>query len=129
LFAPELPGHAERLDAVLTDALPAVVLTTAAVSDAVQKFVRLMPRDKRPRIIAVDAIPDTVGSTFSPMELDTDDIAYLQYTSGLHACRPAWRSLTAPRNEPSADGLLHRPGGRDWTSTASAGCRCITTWA
>ncbi|HEX3287448.1 MAG TPA: fatty acyl-AMP ligase [Mycobacterium sp.] len=82
LFAPELPGHAERLDAVLTDALPAVVLTTAAVSDAVQKFVRLMPRDKRPRIIAVDAIPDSVGSTFSPMELDTDDIAYLQYTSG-----------------------------------------------
>jgi acyl-CoA synthetase (AMP-forming)/AMP-acid ligase II len=82
LFAPELPGHAERLDAVLTDALPAVVLTTTAVSDAVQKFVRLMPREKRPRIIAVDAIPDSVGSTFAPSKLDTDDIAYLQYTSG-----------------------------------------------
>jgi fatty-acyl-CoA synthase len=82
LFAPELPGHAERLEAVLTDSLPAVVLTTAAVSDAVQKFVRLMPREQRPRIIAVDDIPDSVGSTFVPMELDTDDIAYLQYTSG-----------------------------------------------
>ncbi len=68
LFAPELPGHAERLDAVLTDALPAVVLTTTSVSDAVQKFVRLMPREKRPRIIAVDAIPDAVGSTFAPVE-------------------------------------------------------------
>ena len=31
LFAPELPGHAERLEAVLGDAQPAVVLTTAAV--------------------------------------------------------------------------------------------------
>src|ERR1700757_1458185 len=82
LFAPELPGHAERLDAVLTDALPAVVLTTAAASDAVQKFVRLRPRDKRPRIIAVDDIHDSVGTMFGPMELDTGDIAYLQDTSG-----------------------------------------------
>ncbi|OBK70949.1 fatty acyl-AMP ligase [Mycobacterium sp. 1274761.0] len=82
LFAPELPGHAERLDAVLTDALPAAVLTTTSASEAVQKFVRLMPRETRPRIIAVDAIPDSVGATFAPSKLDTDDIAYLQYTSG-----------------------------------------------
>ncbi|HET9565164.1 MAG TPA: fatty acyl-AMP ligase [Mycobacterium sp.] len=82
LFAPELPGHAERLEAVLGDAQPAVVLTTAAVSEAVQKFVRMMPRDKRPRIIAVDGIPDSVGTTFAPVGLGTDDIAYLQYTSG-----------------------------------------------
>jgi fatty acid CoA ligase FadD32 len=82
LFAPELPGHAERLDAVLTDCQPAVVLTTTAVGDAVQKFVRLMPREKRPRIIAVDAIPDSVGSTFAPTDLGSDEIAYLQYTSG-----------------------------------------------
>ncbi|WP_123029359.1 fatty acyl-AMP ligase [Mycolicibacterium stellerae] len=82
LFAPELPGHAERLDAVLTDAQPAVVLTTTAVGDAVQKFVRLMPREKRPRIIAVDAIPDSVGSTYAPVTLLNDEVAYLQYTSG-----------------------------------------------
>lgn len=82
LFAPELPGHAERLDAVLTDAQPAVVLTTTAVGDAVQKFVRLMPREKRPRIIAVDAIPDSVGATFASVEMLNDEIAYLQYTSG-----------------------------------------------
>ncbi len=82
LFAPELPGHAERLDAVLTDAQPAVVLTTTSVGDAVQKFVRLMPREKRPRIIAVDAIPDSVGSTYAPPQLLNDEIAYLQYTSG-----------------------------------------------
>ena len=82
LFAPELPGHAERLDAVLTDAQPAVVLTTTGVGDAVQKFVRLMPREKRPRIIAVDAIPDSVGSTYAPVQMLNDEIAYLQYTSG-----------------------------------------------
>src|SRR6201993_4152713 len=35
LFAPELPGHAERLDTVLGDAQPAVLLTTAAAGAAV----------------------------------------------------------------------------------------------
>src|SRR6202011_5076162 len=40
LFAPELPGHAERLHAVLGDAQPAVVLTTAATGAAVHEFVR-----------------------------------------------------------------------------------------
>src|ERR1700694_2317319 len=34
LFAPELPGHAERLEAVLSDARPSVVLTTTAAAQA-----------------------------------------------------------------------------------------------
>jgi acyl-CoA synthetase (AMP-forming)/AMP-acid ligase II len=33
-------------------------------------------------VIAVDALPDSVGSTFTPVAVDSDDIAYLQYTSG-----------------------------------------------
>lgn len=82
LFAPEFPGHAERLDAVLGDAKPAVVLTTAAAAAAVGEFVRSLPRDSRPRVIAIDEVPDSVGATFQPVHLDTDDIAYLQYTSG-----------------------------------------------
>lgn len=82
LFAPELPGHVERLYAVLGDAEPTVVLTTVAAAAAVQKFVRSLPRDRRPRVIAIDEIPDSVGATFAPTHLDTDDIAYLQYTSG-----------------------------------------------
>jgi acyl-CoA synthetase (AMP-forming)/AMP-acid ligase II len=82
LFAPELPGHAERLDAVLSDAKPSVVLTTAAAAAAVLEFVRSLPRASRPRVIAIDEVPDSVGATFAPVQLDTDDIAYLQYTSG-----------------------------------------------
>jgi acyl-CoA synthetase (AMP-forming)/AMP-acid ligase II len=82
LFAPEFPGHAERLDAVLSDAQPAVVLTTAAAGAAVQDFIRSLPRSRRPRVIAIDEIPDSVGATFAPVHLDTDDVAYLQYTSG-----------------------------------------------
>jgi fatty-acyl-CoA synthase len=82
LFAPELPGHAARLNAVLGDARPAVILTTAAAGAAVQEFVRSLPRSRRPRVIAIDEVPDSVGATFAPVHLDTDDIAYLQYTSG-----------------------------------------------
>lgn len=82
LFAPELPGHTERLDAVLADAAPTVVLTTTATAEGITTLLRKLPRAERPRIIAVDAIPDSLGSMFVPAEIDTDDIAYLQYTSG-----------------------------------------------
>ena len=82
LFAPELPGHVERLEAVLADATPAVVLTTTAVAESVTDILRRLPRQRRPRVIAVDAVPDSVGVTFIPAAIDTDDIAYLQYTSG-----------------------------------------------
>src|SRR6201997_316586 len=82
LFAPELPGHAERLNAVLGDAQPAVVLTTAAAAAPVQEAIRSLPRSRRPRVIAIDEVPDSVGAMFAPVHLDTDDVAYLQYTSG-----------------------------------------------
>jgi acyl-CoA synthetase (AMP-forming)/AMP-acid ligase II len=82
LFAPELAGQAERLDAVLGDARPSVVLTTTGASAAVQTFVRKLARDQRPRVIAIDAVPDSVGATFTRVPINPDDIAYLQYTSG-----------------------------------------------
>jgi fatty acyl-AMP ligase FadD32 len=82
LFAPELPGHAERLEAVLGDAQASVVLTTTEAAPSVQAFLHTQPRQRRPRVIAVDAVPDAVGSSFVPAEPGTDGIAYLQYTSG-----------------------------------------------
>lgn len=82
LFAPELPGHSERLHAVLADAQPSVVLTTTATAEPVREFLRALPHDRRPRLIAVDAVPDSVGVGFQRAPLQTDDIAYLQYTSG-----------------------------------------------
>lgn len=82
LFVPELPGQAERLEAVLDDAEPSVVLTTSQAAESVQAVLRSRSRRRRPRVIAVDAIPAAVGATFVPAALGTDDIAYLQYTSG-----------------------------------------------
>ncbi len=82
LFAPSLSGHAERLAAVLADARPSALLTTTEAAASLREFVRALPPDKRPRLIAVDAVPDTLGSTFTAAARGTDDVAYLQYTSG-----------------------------------------------
>ncbi|HEY0228570.1 MAG TPA: AMP-binding protein, partial [Mycobacterium sp.] len=82
LFAPSLTGHAERLTAVLGDARPTAVLTTTAAAESAREFLRTHPVAGRPRLIAVDAIPSTLASMFTEPTVDTDDVAYLQYTSG-----------------------------------------------
>jgi fatty-acyl-CoA synthase len=82
LFAPELPGHAERLSTALGDSEPAVVLTTAAANGAVRAHLEGLPRARRPQIIVIDEVPDSAGETFTPVHLDGDDISHLQYTSG-----------------------------------------------
>ncbi|HTX96209.1 MAG TPA: fatty acyl-AMP ligase [Mycobacterium sp.] len=82
LFAPELPGHAERLETALRDSQPAAVLTTAAAKEAVQNFLVNLPDLRRPHLIVIDEIPDSAGATFTPVELDIDRVSHLQYTSG-----------------------------------------------
>ncbi|MGV0655617.1 fatty acyl-AMP ligase [Mycolicibacterium thermoresistibile] len=82
LFAPELPGHAERLDTALRDARPAAVLTTAAVFDTVSSFLTRLAPAQRPRIIVIDDVPDASAAEFAPTTLDLDDVSHLQYTSG-----------------------------------------------
>jgi fatty-acyl-CoA synthase len=82
LFAPELPGHAERLDTALRDSEPSVVLTTAAATDAVENFLINAAHIRTPRVIVIDQIPDTAGEEFVDIELGMDDISHLQYTGG-----------------------------------------------
>ncbi|MGA8329227.1 MAG: AMP-binding protein, partial [Mycobacterium sp.] len=82
LFDPSEPGHVGRLHAVLDDCEPAAILTTTAAAEGVRKFFRSRPAKDRPRVIAVDAVPDEVASTWEPGQIDAHAIAYLQYTSG-----------------------------------------------
>jgi fatty-acyl-CoA synthase len=82
LFAPELPGHAERLDIALRDAEPAVVLTTTAAAAAVAAYLEKLPPPRKPQVIAVDEIPDSEGVGFVQIPVDVDDVSHLQYTSG-----------------------------------------------
>jgi fatty acid CoA ligase FadD32 len=82
LFDPSEPGHVGRLHAVLDDCQPSAILTTTEAAEGVRKFFRSRPAKERPRIIAVDAVPDEVGATWQQMDVQHDTIAYLQYTSG-----------------------------------------------
>lgn len=86
LFAPELPGHAERLDIALADARPSVVLTTTAATGAVEAYLAKVPAAHRPRLLVVDTVPDSAEEAFTAVPLDVDDVSHLQYTSG--ATRP-----------------------------------------
>ena len=82
LFAPELPGHAERLDTALRDSGPSVVLTTTAARGTVEEFLSTLPRPSRPQVIIIDEIPDSLGESFVHTALAHDEISHLQYTSG-----------------------------------------------
>ncbi|GAY15917.1 long-chain-fatty-acid--AMP ligase FadD32 [Mycobacterium sp. shizuoka-1] len=83
LFDPSEPGHVGRLHAVLDDCGASAILTTTDAAEGVRKFFRSRPAKERPRVIAVDAIPDEVGSTWEIFDaVDENTIAYLQYTSG-----------------------------------------------
>ncbi|WP_068058465.1 long-chain-fatty-acid--AMP ligase FadD32 [Nocardia xishanensis] len=82
LFDPEEQGHTDRLHAVLADCAPSVILTISTAASGVRNFFRHLPAMQRPRIIAVDAIPDGVGASWVHPDIDIDSIAYLQYTSG-----------------------------------------------
>ncbi|MET0705100.1 MAG: long-chain-fatty-acid--AMP ligase FadD32 [Mycobacterium sp.] len=82
LFDPSEPGHVGRLHAVLDDCHPSAILTTTEAAEGVRKFFRSRPAKERPRVIAVDAIPDEVGATWEPVDVSGDTVAYLQYTSG-----------------------------------------------
>jgi fatty-acyl-CoA synthase len=82
LFAPELPGHAERLDTALRDSEPTLVLTTTAAREAVEAFLTNLPQRRRPRVVIIDQIPDAAAELFVPTELGMDDVSHLQYTSG-----------------------------------------------
>ncbi len=83
LFAPELPGHAERLETALRDARPAAVLTTAAVRGGVQAFLDRRVADlSRPDVVVIDEVPDCAAAEFVEAAIDVDDVSHLQYTGG-----------------------------------------------
>ena len=82
LFDPDEPGHTDRLYAVLSDCRPTAILTASSAAAGVREFFRALPAAQRPRIIAVDAIPDSIGASWTEPDINIDSVAYLQYTSG-----------------------------------------------
>jgi fatty-acyl-CoA synthase len=82
LFAPELRGHAERLETALNDSRPAAIMTTAAVADTVLAFLEQREAADSVHVIAIDEVPDSDGDAFVPVDINFDDVSHLQYTGG-----------------------------------------------
>ncbi|MCS5480532.1 FadD32-like long-chain-fatty-acid--AMP ligase [Corynebacterium sp. YIM 101645] len=96
LYDPSEPGHADHLKAVFADCEPAFVLTNSTSATAVREHFAELPSRERPRILAVDSLPDTLASSYmNPMmtlqgqqlmasatTMPVDQPAFLQYTSG-----------------------------------------------
>ena len=81
LFAPGLPGHAERLVAAYDDCAPRCVLTVADAAAAVRDFVA--DRAQPAEVLVVDAAGDPAEPPADePVSFALDEVAYLQYTSG-----------------------------------------------
>ncbi|GAA0225989.1 fatty acyl-AMP ligase [Cryptosporangium japonicum] len=78
LFTPDLPGHEDRLAGVVADCEPACVVTTSAASAGVREFLAAL--DIAPDVVDVDLLREP--ETGEPVEVDLDEVAYLQYTSG-----------------------------------------------
>lgn len=92
LYDPTEPGHGAHLTAVLGSSTPTVVLTNRHSAPAVRRHFADRPAGQRPRILTVDALPDSLADDWeNPMMLFAEhpelapkagDPAFLQYTSG-----------------------------------------------
>ncbi|MCV7299161.1 AMP-binding protein [Mycobacterium barrassiae] len=82
LFAPELHGHAERLETALRDARPTAILTASASVEKVRDFLAHFAFTRSLPVIAVDDVPDDAADAFVAVDLEVDDVSHLQYTSG-----------------------------------------------
>lgn len=96
LYDPNEPGHADHLHAVIGDAEPKAALTNTRSAAAVREFFAEIPGKDRPRIIAVDSLPDSLAESWqNPLfseanqmlmartqSMPVDLPAFLLYTSG-----------------------------------------------
>ena len=80
LYDPNEPGHTDHLKAVFGDCEPPIVVTNRVSAAAVRKY--FSAQRERPRVISIDALPDSLADSWTPLEGSAEDTAFLQYTSG-----------------------------------------------
>jgi fatty acid CoA ligase FadD32 len=117
LFSPDLPGHADRLVGAYTDAEPALVLTTSAAEQSVTEFLGSGQVRKPEHIICVDSVSISMATAWTTDEIDPDQVAYLQYTSGSTRA-PAGVEITHRNLTANAGQLWEAFGGIPLRSTA-----------
>ncbi|WP_208036212.1 fatty acyl-AMP ligase [Streptomyces cyanogenus] len=83
LFPPSLPGHSEKLAAVLRDAAPTVLLTVEAQSRLLADFCAQHGLASCRRVVTERELGEEAAHAQAGFSAPKpDDVAYLQYTSG-----------------------------------------------
>ncbi|MDH1549377.1 MULTISPECIES: non-ribosomal peptide synthetase [Pseudomonas] len=73
--------HQQRLLSIIADAEPRLLLTVAALHDSLQGLEALAA-EAAPALLAVDGLDPALADTWQEPALSSQDIAFLQYTSG-----------------------------------------------
>jgi fatty acid CoA ligase FadD28 len=82
LSVPHAGAHDERVNSVLRDTSPSVILTTSAVSCDIAGYATSRDGEAAPKIIEVDSLDLDARNRTRSGAATRPDIAYLQYTSG-----------------------------------------------
>ncbi|ORV23780.1 acyl-CoA synthetase [Mycolicibacterium confluentis] len=82
LSTPMVGAHDDRVNAVLADAAPTVLLTTSAVNETVTPYAKAAEGRPTPTVLAVDTLDLDTRSGGRLKRETLPDTAYLQYTSG-----------------------------------------------
>jgi fatty acid CoA ligase FadD21 len=79
---PHRGSNDERVDTVLADTSPAVVLTTSAAAEDIAKYVDQARLDTVPKIVEIDSLNLDADGGPRVRTADLPNVAYLQYSSG-----------------------------------------------
>ena len=82
LSVPHAGAHDERVNSVLRDTSPSVILTTSSVAGDVAEYAMSQDGEPAPKIIELDLLDLDARNTTRDPRITRPDIAYLQYTSG-----------------------------------------------
>src|SRR5436190_548489 len=78
---PRMNRHLERLDAILEDANPRVVLTTEGVFRQLQSQIGKSPQLAKLDWVITEQVPLNYADGWADPKVNSDAVAFLQYTS------------------------------------------------
>ncbi|MCP4658823.1 MAG: fatty acyl-AMP ligase, partial [bacterium] len=81
-YPPRSKRTLPRLQAILADARPRVILTATAIRPALERLFSLSPEWRETPYLATDTVPDTAADAWRDPGVDAETLAFLQYTSG-----------------------------------------------
>ncbi|MBV9774683.1 MAG: amino acid adenylation domain-containing protein, partial [Gemmatimonadetes bacterium] len=82
IYPPRRNKATPRLQSIIVDCDPSLVLTTPDLVAEAEKLAELMPELAPMRWLATEEVPDAEAERWTDSGLVWDDVAFLQYTSG-----------------------------------------------